>query len=106
MRARTIPLPHGAVTLTELTLPASWAQYFINGDKTLIDTLDMDDRRALRNTEAFGSCISCSDAEFFTWRHDASADGVLPGMCLVFTFVQQHDEPPYQDLRQAEEATT
>jgi hypothetical protein len=87
MIAKTNPV---GLTTTTLTLPAHWASYLINGDA---DT--MDDTEACIASECeklYGACVDCSDEPTFCRYHDATADGVLAGVCLAFTFIQHEDQ--------------
>lgn len=88
MISRTLPFQHGAITQTRMVLPESWAPYLINADKSGFDRFSPEDQAAIQATRKFGHCVDCSDDAAFVWHHDACADGVLPGMCLTYTFVE------------------
>ena len=85
MISRTLPSQTGAVTLTTMVLPAHWASVLINGDKAC--ELPPEEHAAMQQLRAYGQCIECAD-EFFSRHHDVLADGILPGMCSTFTFVE------------------
>ena len=81
--------PMGLETTT-LTLPAHWASYFVNGETEGLSAHDLSVAQSCESL--FGACTGCSDEAFFQAFHDASADGVLPGDCLAYTFMDNAKE--------------
>ena len=81
----------------DLTLPAHWASYLINGDdSSLFLNHDQGDEEIaliekILKEEGLGSCVSCSDEPEFRRTHDATPYGELAGSCLNYTF-----ELPYE----------
>lgn len=76
----------------ELTLPAHWASYLINGDdSSFFLNHDQGDEEIglverLLKSEGVGHCVSCSDESEFRRYHDATRYGELAGDCLTYTF--------------------
>lgn len=84
--------PTGLVLTTSLlTLPAYWAGYLINGDTEGMSPHEVSVAEAFEREH--GACTGCSEEPFFQHHHDASADGVLAGDCLHYTFTttEPHD---------------
>lgn len=76
-----------AIQTTDLTLPAYWASYLVNGDAS---GLSEDDRWAIdRHLARFdltaGQCLTCDEGERFQWSHDGFGGGA---MVLEFTFAR------------------
>ena len=87
MRHTTNP---AGLTTSTLILPAHWASYFANGETNGISAHDLSVAQSCERL--FGACTGCSDTAFFQAFHDASADGVLSGDCLTYTFTDNTKE--------------
>lgn len=83
MKSRTNP---SGRTETTLRLPAWWASALVNSDFSGITDAHENDTIHLAVT-LFGCCVGCSDEAGFQSYHDASANNILAGDCLSYTFV-------------------
>jgi len=73
-----------------VVLPSCWASFLINGDESIFDEYP-EDREAIAQVcigLGINPCefMSCSEEEFFSRHHDARDCGVLPSMCLEYTY--------------------
>ena len=75
------------MTEIQLTLPAHWATYMINGDATSYDLTDQDIDKADAICELYGSPVGCSEEPEFTysWRFDCPMK--FHGDSLIYTFL-------------------
>lgn len=71
------------ITVSQYTLPASWASALVNGDVSGLDDAESAQIVAWLESVEPGYCVGCSDESHFAWRNDASN---LGGDCLVYTF--------------------
>ena len=76
-------------------LPSHWASYLINGDSTSFSLNDDEGKAELalidqfvKDSEAIGAIITCSEESFFSKYHDAFDYGVKACDCLTYTFIQ------------------
>ena len=82
---KSIRNPMG-LTTTYLQLPAAWAPVFGGASTDLSDA----EQEVIALCEAlFGVCDGPIDfVPVFYARHDASAHGIPPALCFVYTFTQ------------------
>jgi len=82
------------ITVIEVTGPAHWASYFINGDSSGFDYYNTPNDKAGDRDQAMadkfanwcgGYIVDCKDDTSFAWRHDATQFGCLA--CDVCTYI-------------------
>lgn len=71
------------VELVEVTAPAAWAAYLVNGDATIFDySQDAEDEAACyAMEEELGRCVDVSEPEFMS-----RPDYGMAGDCCTYTF--------------------
>lgn len=66
------------------TLPAYWAYFLFENDKSGLPELEVNEIEAwLERSDLHRPCLSVSDEPFFSWRNEATKVG---GECLEYTF--------------------
>lgn len=77
---------------TTYLLPAHWASALINDDWTGLDDDQAGEAQVFLDAEDLGPATSCDGDPVFARYHDAEPYGVLPCICMEFTFLVPEPE--------------